>query len=658
MRSLLDHLVTPPQSRRLGPAGPQASSRPVTPVRPGYPGVVTGSIPACARRLADGGVESAPAEARTLVAHVAGVPLNRVDLVTDLVPAAAARLDDLIARRLTGVPLQHLTGLAHFRTVTLEVGPGVFIPRPETEVMTGWALDWLRSRLNLRGDDSPQAPRLATLAAFSSGVRGSATPGAADVSFVAESSASAGAQPAPVASPEQRIEAPTGGRRIVELCAGSGAISLALAAELVQALAQRESTDAAVLSRRAPNNPPAGVLSSPIDPLPWAQWAVEISPPALEYLRRNTAGWPIRVVAGDMADALPELDGTVDLVVANPPYVPAADWPSLPREVKDHDPAVALVAGPDGLDAIRVVARVARRLLRPGGVVTCEHDETHGESAPAVFRQAGFVDVADHADLTGRPRFVTATAPPTRGQSVAHRPTPATREPSTGTPRAATATIPTPVTRRPSPGHHESRIGIDEVGVGEAVLAVLRRDECVVVPTDTVYGIAALASSRRGVDRLQAAKGRGDDFPPPLLIADPTAVEAIAASFPAPARRLVAAHWPGALTVIVPLNPDAGVALGPVDSVALRVPDHEGLRRLLRQTGPLAVSSANRHGQPPATTVDQAVAELGRSVGLYVDGGPTPGSTPSTIVTFVGPPRVLRLGRLDRREIERTLAGA
>jgi tRNA threonylcarbamoyl adenosine modification protein (Sua5/YciO/YrdC/YwlC family) len=182
------------------------------------------------------------------------------------------------------------------------------------------------------------------------------------------------------------------------------------------------------------------------------------------------------------------------------------------------------------------------------------------------------------------------------------------------------------------------------------VVRALGADGLVVVPTDTVYGVAALASSAAGVDRLQAAKGRGDDFPPPVLVADTAAAEALAEFSPA-ARRLAAAFWPGALTLVLPLAPGAPVAIAGA-TVALRVPDHAGLRDLLRRTGPLACSSANRHDRPPATTVAEARAELGGAVALYCDGGPTPGPVPSTIVRCVGDEvTLLRAGRIGAAEI-------
>jgi tRNA threonylcarbamoyl adenosine modification protein (Sua5/YciO/YrdC/YwlC family) len=191
---------------------------------------------------------------------------------------------------------------------------------------------------------------------------------------------------------------------------------------------------------------------------------------------------------------------------------------------------------------------------------------------------------------------------------------------------------------------------LDDPALVQAVSAVLTRDGCVVLPTDTVYGVAAQASSAAGVDRLQAAKGRGDAFPPPLLVADLDCVAALA-FLPDAALALAQEFWPGALTLVLPLRPGARVASPGADgTVGVRVPDHAALRDLLRETGPLACSSANRHDHAPAVTVAQAWAELGESVALYVDGGPTPGPIPSTVVAFVGgEPKVLRAGRLEGR---------
>lgn len=272
---------------------------------------VSAALAGAARRL------GSAAEARTLLASVLGVEpaalLLRIDLPSDAAAAYAA----LLVRRREGVPVQHLTGRAHFRTVSVRVGPGVFVPRPETEVMTGWALGVLAERAR-RGEDSPL---------------------------------------------------------VVELCAGSGAIALALTVEC-----------------------PAARVH-----------AVEISDDAWPYLVSNLAGTSVACTHADMADALGHLDGTIDLVIANPPYIPLDAYADLPIEVRDHDPAPALFAGEDGLDAIRVVADVAARLLRSGGWVGVEHADLQGESAPEVFlRHGGYDAVQDRPDLNDRPRFVVA----------------------------------------------------------------------------------------------------------------------------------------------------------------------------------------------------------------------------------------------------------
>lgn len=284
-----------------------------------------------AGRLGEAGVESPQADARLLLAHVLGLEPGRLLLVDRVGPQEATAFGLLVDRRAERVPLQHLTGVAYFRHVALLVGPGVFVPRPETEVMTGWAVE-----------------RLRTLAAT-------------------------GRTPL-----------------VVELGAGSGAISKAI-----------------------------------VDEVPGVEvHAVEVSEDAVRWASRNLAGTGVELHLGDMAAALPELDATVDLVVANPPYIPLEAYESVTPEVRDHDPLVALFSGDDGLDAMRVVARVAGRLLRDGGVVCAEHAEVQHESAPAVFTGSGwFAAVRDHPDLGGRARFVTATrltrggaaVPPTPG---------------------------------------------------------------------------------------------------------------------------------------------------------------------------------------------------------------------------------------------------
>lgn len=264
-------------------------------------------------RLVDGGVESAEHDAAVLLAFVTGVPRSSLasSEVSDENEAAFAGLID---RRAAREPLQHLTGVAYFRYVELAVGPGVFVPRPETELLAGWAIE--------RAGEIQGRP--------------------------------------PV---------------VVDLCTGSGAIAKSIA-----------------------------------DEVPTAQvHAVELEESAFAWAERNLAGTGVRVVQGDLAGAFPDLDGLVDVVVCNPPYIPLEAWESVAPEARDHDPHLALFSGQDGLDAMRVLEVTAARLLRGGGVVGAEHADAQGQSAPAVFARTGrWTDVRDHRDLNDRPRFLTA----------------------------------------------------------------------------------------------------------------------------------------------------------------------------------------------------------------------------------------------------------
>ncbi len=263
--------------------------------------------------LQSAGVASARHDAESLLSHVTGVP--RLSLVTMAKPDGMQKdaFLKLIEARASRIPLQHLTGSSAFRYVDLEVGPGVFVPRPETELLAGWAIDHAKT-----------------------------------------------------------LDRPV----VVELCAGSGAISLSVVHEVPHA----------------------------------AVHAVELDEPAYEWAQRNLDGTGVDLRLGDMADAFGDLDGTVDIVVANPPYIPLDAWESVAPEVRDHDPSLALWSGDDGLDAMRILEQVAWRLLKPGGVVGAEHADAQGESAPAVFT-ARWAGVRDNLDLARRPRFVTATKP-------------------------------------------------------------------------------------------------------------------------------------------------------------------------------------------------------------------------------------------------------
>jgi len=182
-----------------------------------------------------------------------------------------------------------------------------------------------------------------------------------------------------------------------------------------------------------------------------------------------------------------------------------------------------------------------------------------------------------------------------------------------------------------------------------AAAGAVRRGELVVIPTDTVYGIAADAFSHEAVQRLLDAKGRGRDMPPPVLVSAATTLDALAEGVPTWARTLVEAFWPGPLTLVcrqqASLVWDLGETRG---TVAVRMPDDEVALAVLERTGPLAVSSANITGRPAATDADAAQEMLGDAVAVVVDGGTSPGGEASTIIDVTVPEgRVLRLGALS-----------
>jgi release factor glutamine methyltransferase len=265
-----------------------------------------------AARLAEAGVDSPRADAEELAAWTHGVTRGRLHTVRD--GDFDARYWEAVARRENREPLQHITGRAYFRYLELEVGPGVFVPRPETEVMVGWAIDRLREL-----DDREPL--------------------------------------------------------IVDLCSGSGAIALAIAQEVPRARVH----------------------------------AVELSDEALVWTRRNVEGSRVILHQADARTALPELDGQVDLVISNPPYIPLTEWEYVAPEAREYDPQLALFSGEDGLDMIRALERTANRLLRPGRWLAVEHSDQQGGSVQRIFlEEYGWVEAGDHRDLTGRPRFFTA----------------------------------------------------------------------------------------------------------------------------------------------------------------------------------------------------------------------------------------------------------
>ena len=195
-----------------------------------------------------------------------------------------------------------------------------------------------------------------------------------------------------------------------------------------------------------------------------------------------------------------------------------------------------------------------------------------------------------------------------------------------------------------------------EAAVEAASLAV-RRGELVVLPTDTVYGLGADAFDPAAVRRLLKAKGRGPEMPPPVLVSAATTLDALAVGIPGYARALVDHFWPGPLTLVctqqTSLQWDLGDTRG---TVAVRMPDHELVLEILERTGPLAVSSANITGRPPAADADAAEEMLGEDVSVIIDGGPAAGDQPSTIVDVTGTQgRVLRTGALSLADLNAVL---
>jgi release factor glutamine methyltransferase len=280
------------------------------------------ALRAATDRLAAAGVPDPGVDAELLLAHVLGTSRGGVQAAgirgDRLAATDAATLGDLVDRRATRVPLQHLTGLAPFRQLVLQVGPGVFVPRPETEIVAQFAIDSL----------------------------------------------SAAASPTPIG---------------VDLGTGSGALALAMATEVPHALVY-------------------GVEKSP-DAFVWARGNAE-------FVGATNA----RIVRGDLDTALRELDGTVDVVVSNPPYVPDDAIPRDP-EVRFHDPEAALYGGPDGLDVVRMVSRAGLRLAHTGGTIVIEHGEWQGEAVRDILSADGWRAAATHPDLTRRDRATTALRP-------------------------------------------------------------------------------------------------------------------------------------------------------------------------------------------------------------------------------------------------------
>jgi L-threonylcarbamoyladenylate synthase len=186
---------------------------------------------------------------------------------------------------------------------------------------------------------------------------------------------------------------------------------------------------------------------------------------------------------------------------------------------------------------------------------------------------------------------------------------------------------------------------------------VLRHNGLVAFPTDTVYGVGALAFKAEAVQRLYVVKGRATDKAIAVLVARTADLPKVAQELTPSAQRLARDFWPGPLTLVVPKHPDLPAAVSALPTVGVRFPDHPVARRLLELTGPLAVTSANRSGEPNALTAEEVLAHLSGRVDLLIDGGRAPGGIPSTVVDCTGlVPMILRQGPVSAAEIEATLS--
>jgi release factor glutamine methyltransferase len=333
----------------------------------------------------------------------------------------------------------------------------------------------------------------------------------------------------------------------------------------------------------------------------WTEvWLTDASPEALDVARANLAGLGqpaarVTVAEGAWFAALPDdARGSLDVIVSNPPYIAADE--ALPRSVVDWEPAAALVAGPAGTEDLEHLIDEARTWLAPGGALVLELAPHQAEPMADRLTRQGYTAVRVEADLAGLERVVVGRVPD------------------------------------PAPS---------------AAIATLRAGGAVVVPTDTVYGVAVRADLPGAVERLAELKDRAAEQPVAVLVASIEQAGAVGVLSDA-ARRLAERWWPGPLTLVLPRQPDLDWDLGePADTVGVRVPDHDLVRGLAAAVGPLATTSANRHGEATPPTAAEAAAVLTGPPDLVVDGGRCAGIASTVIDATGATPVVLRAGPIE-----------
>ena len=491
--------------------------------------------------LREKGFESPRLDAELLLAETLG--LDRIQLYTQydrpLTTAEVDRYRALIARRAAHEPVAYILGRAHFRRLSLEVGPGVLIPRPETEELVEAALELLVRR--------------------------------------------------PPWDDPGKVGAGTGrpGRPLVaDAGTGSGAIALSLAQE----------AGARVL-------------------------ATDTSTEALAVAARNAAALGlddvVELVTADLLSGVG--DGTLHLVVSNPPYVTSGEMAGVAPDIRLFEPAAALDAGPDGLDAIRRLLPEAARALRPGGSVLLEVGDRQAAAVEALALESGFAVVTIHKDLSGKERIVEARLP---GAFV-----------------------------------------LDTESLDERRLAALRgaleAGAVIGVPTDTVYGVAARWDSAAGMQALLAAKGRSPQQSVAALFASVDDVKRLLPDLKPAAARVMEALLPGPYTFVVSTSVARAPAVGTADSLGVRVPDHAALLEVLGRLGaPLAATSGNKTGEKDPTGVEDVdpLVLASCSVALTAPTGAGVAGTASTVVDLRplsagAAPAVLREGAVPGAQV-------
>jgi L-threonylcarbamoyladenylate synthase len=199
---------------------------------------------------------------------------------------------------------------------------------------------------------------------------------------------------------------------------------------------------------------------------------------------------------------------------------------------------------------------------------------------------------------------------------------------------------------------------VNAAQVIDRAIAILKRLGLVAFPTDTVYGLGVLAYAGPAIARMFDVKGRSAEKPIPILVANFTQFEQVSAKPSQRARALAQKYWPGPLTIVVPRSQHLPIELGPGQSIGIRMPDHPFTLELLRKAGPLAVTSANRSGRPNSLTAADVLGELGGHIDLVIDGGPTRGTQPSTVVDCTGEqPQILRKGPIPLADLQATWDG-